>query len=75
MRTIAKYSATLGHTSVAGDMLVSCLSARGRAREFKVAPRIKIFIRPWQIGCFLSGAFLFTPLAEAVKGVFLFCRR
>ena len=34
-----KYSVTCGHTSVAGDMLVSCIRARSR-REDKVAPRI-----------------------------------
>ncbi len=39
MRLAAEYSATCGHTSVAGDMWVSC-QAHGSYREFKVAPRI-----------------------------------
>ena len=34
-----EYSATCGHTSVAGDMLVSC-KEHGSNRESKVAPRI-----------------------------------
>ena len=38
-KTSVKYSATCGHTSVAGDMLVSCQGLRHGSR-IKVAPRI-----------------------------------
>lgn len=62
-----EYSVTWRHTSVVRDMLVSCERARECTRECKVAPRIKCFIRPWQMYCILSGAFFIVGMNEFFK--------
>ena len=57
MRGSAEYSATWGHTSVAGDMHVS-RRARAARREIKVAPRItRLFVLDSE---HLSWAFCFA---------------
>lgn len=77
MRLAAEYSATCGHTSVAGDMWVSC-QAHGSYREFKVAPRIVSYFLSVPYSSLtdriiLSGTFFcFTPLAEMPKEYFYY---